>query len=102
MDVVNLLQCTVSEDMCRMLSKDEHFCTTSGENTTCVQGYTNGTNGIPISFMVLPMVPLGKPRTEPLCTHNKTSRHLVKDKPSRPQVGQFGSCILRMSADSLC
>ena len=24
----------------------------------CVQGSTNGTNGIPISFMVLPMVPL--------------------------------------------
>ena len=24
---------------------------------TCVQGSTNGTNGIPISFKVLPMVP---------------------------------------------
>ena len=27
----------------------------------CVQGSTNGTNGIPISFKVLPMVPLVKP-----------------------------------------
>ena len=30
---------------------------TSSENA-CVQGSTNGTNGIPISFKVLPMVPL--------------------------------------------
>ena len=27
----------------------------------CVHGSTNGTNGIPISFKVLPMVPLVKP-----------------------------------------
>ena len=27
-------------------------------NTACVHGSTNGTNGIPISFKVLPMVPL--------------------------------------------
>ena len=32
----------------------------------CVQGSINGTNGIPISFKVLPMVPLREPRTEPL------------------------------------
>ena len=34
----------------------------------CVQGSTNGTNGVPLSFKVLqmvPMVPLGEPRTEP-------------------------------------
>ena len=30
-------------------------------NIACVQGSTNGTNGIPISFKVLPMVPLVKP-----------------------------------------
>ena len=28
------------------------------QNIACVQGSTNGTNGIPISFKVLPMVPL--------------------------------------------
>ena len=27
----------------------------------CVQGSSNGTNGIPISFKVVPMVPLVKP-----------------------------------------
>ena len=27
-------------------------------NTVCVHGSTNGTNGIPISFKVIPMVPL--------------------------------------------
>ena len=30
-------------------------------DTACVQGSTNGTNGIPMSFMVLPMVLLIKP-----------------------------------------
>ena len=30
-------------------------------NLACVQGSTNGTNGIPVSFKVLPMVPLVKP-----------------------------------------
>ena len=43
-------------------------------NTACFQGFTNGTIGRPISFKVLPtvpmvnfsMVPLGEPKTEPL------------------------------------
>ena len=30
----------------------------NGMTIACVQGYTNGTDGIPISFKVLPMVPL--------------------------------------------
>ena len=34
---------------------------TLNAHNVCVQGSTNGTNGIPISFMVLPMVPLVMP-----------------------------------------
>ena len=33
-------------------------CCTEVFNTACVQGSANGTNGIPVSFKVLPMVPL--------------------------------------------
>ena len=36
----------------------ETSCASSDVNIACVQGSTNGTNGIPISFKVLPMVPL--------------------------------------------
>ena len=39
----------------------------------CVQGSTNGTNGIPISFKVLPMVPL----VIPLVGHSKTNVHFM-------------------------
>ena len=34
------------------------FRDSSAQNHACVQGSTNGTNGIPISLNVLPMVPL--------------------------------------------
>ena len=39
---------------------------TSTHNICVRSGFPNGTNGIPISFKVLPMVPLGEPRTEPM------------------------------------
>ena len=45
------------------LGQESHLsivCTVKGSNIymACVHGSTNGTNGIPISFKVLPMVPL--------------------------------------------
>ena len=57
-------------------------------NIARVQGSTNGTNGIQISFnanmvplaltmvplVKLPMVPLGEPRTEPLIVNRRTVR----------------------------
>ena len=45
-------------------------------NVACVQGSTNGTNGIPISFKVLPMVPLVLPMVPlviPLGTNGNTN-----------------------------
>ena len=52
-----------------------------------VQCSTNGTNGIPISFKVLPMeplviplvpmVPLGEPRTEPVYVRDRGSGNIT-------------------------
>ena len=41
------------EEVCR---DGQNLC--EQQNSACVHGSTNGTNGIPISFKVLPMVPL--------------------------------------------
>ena len=52
--------------------RDVHYDQCVSQNMACVHGSTNGTNGIPISFKVLSMVPspngtIGKPMV-PLAT----------------------------------
>ena len=53
----------VNSDIFRVKSsqnnlKNSHFLSVGSFHIACVHGSTNGTNGRPISFKVLPMVPL--------------------------------------------
>ena len=57
---IQIVNVAVSYNIWTESPEDGFSCDGAQKYHACVQGSTNGTNGIPISFKVLPMVPLVK------------------------------------------